>query len=66
MTELSQDVRRDVKNSRLRLFEEKRPLSKFRNLSVSVPGAQREWQRQDEAGKGLLQILQNNGKPRDF
>lgn len=66
MTELSQDVRRDVKNSRLRLFEEKRPLSKFRNLSVGVPGAQREWQRQDEAGKGLLQILQNNRKPRDF
>lgn len=41
-----------MKNSRLRLIEEKMSLGKFRNPSVSVPGAQRERQGQDEAGEG--------------
>lgn len=68
MNELSEDIRiRREEHSRLRLFEAKKPLGKFRNLSTCLSGAQRERQGQDEAGGGrLLQILQNNGKGGTF
>ena len=40
MNELSEDIRiRREEHSRLRLFEEKRPLGKFRNLSMCLSGA---------------------------
>lgn len=54
-----------MKNSRLRLIEEKRSLGKFRNPSVcqEPKGSGRGKTKQAKAG---LQILQNNRKPRDF
>lgn len=64
MNDLSQDARRNVKNSRLRLFEKKRPLGKFRNRSAcqEPKGSGRGKKKQVKAG---LQSLQNDGKPRD-
>lgn len=65
MNDLSQDVRRNVKNFRLRLFEKKRPSGKFRIQSAcqEPKGSGRGKKKQ---AKACLQSLQNDGKPRDF